>query len=440
MKLNVGCGKKFDLEYFNIDLYEELVADKLMSAINLDFEDNSCEEVKAIQIIEHLSFFEAIYALNEFFRVLQLKGKLIIEIPDLIRACQAFLNSNNEQKKEVLGWIYGVPDKGLQHKFCFPEYLLTELLENTGFTNIKTSKYTNLETIPILRFECYKPESWENAEIFQILAIMHKILQSDNHVDFTNSLLIKEQEDLLSLCQIRLLEFQKKKKKEILFDMFIESLIRWPYLVKILLEVLNASYPILKTDIKRISYVADLLIRIDFPNVLCNLLKEAPDYPGTQRIAFFSIESFARGIVRSLIYNTEGKDKLIKKLEDQSTQIEYPEIIFFSSKILEKKASDYFYLGIKAFYKENYTIAYNRFLRAIKLYRDDFWYFWNLAKILVILNRKTEAIRYYKKTARLVKLTKIKDKKTIQSEIKKELYSVKNNKISTKGFRPILSV
>ena len=134
MKINVGCGKKFESEYFNIDFYEDLIADKIMSAINLEFEDNSCEEIKAIQIIEHLTYFEAIYALNEFFRVLQPKGNLIIEIPDLAKACQSFLNSNNEQKKQVLGWIYGVPDKGLQHKFCFPPYLLTEILENIGFS------------------------------------------------------------------------------------------------------------------------------------------------------------------------------------------------------------------------------------------------------------------------------------------------------------------
>ena len=57
MRINIGCGKKFAPEYYNLDLYEDLIADKLMSAVNLDIEDNICEEVKAIQIIEHLSFF-----------------------------------------------------------------------------------------------------------------------------------------------------------------------------------------------------------------------------------------------------------------------------------------------------------------------------------------------------------------------------------------------
>ena len=440
MRINVGCGKKFEPEYYNIDLYEDLIADKLMSVINLDLEDNICEEVKAIQIIEHFSFFEAIYALNEFFRVLQLKGKLIIEIPDLTKACQLYLNSNDEQKKIVLGWIYGIPDKGLQHKFCFPAYLLTEILENIGFINIKTTKFSNSESIPILRFECYKPVNWDDAEIFQILAKMHKILQSENFVDFTNSLMIKEQEDLLSLYLVRLLEFRKKKKKEIFFEMLIESLIKWPQSVKILLRVLKDKNFISQLENKHILNVTDLLIQLNFPNILCHSLRKVPNYPGTQRIAFSSIESFARSIVKKLIQNNEEKDNVINKLKILSNQIEYPEIEFFSLKILEKKALDYFYLGIKAFYGENYKIAYNRFLRAIKLYRDDFLYFWNLAKILVKLNQKTDAIRYYKRTLRLVKLTKIDNKKIIRNEIIKELNCLKKDEEITQEFKPVMSI
>lgn len=94
---------------------------------------------------------------------------------------------------------------------------------------------------------------------------------------------------------------------------------------------------------------------------------------------------------------------------------------------------------MKAFYGENYKIAYNRFLRAIKLYRDDFLYFWNLAKILVKLNQKTDAIRYYKRTLRLVKLTKIDKKKVIRNEIIKELNSLKKDKV-TQDFKPVISI
>ena len=440
MRINIGCGKKFEPEYYNLDLYEDLIADKLMSAVNLDFEDNICQEVKAIQIIEHLSFFETIYALNEFFRVLQPNGKLIIEIPDLRKACQLYLKSNNEQKKIVLGWIYGIPDKGLQHKFCFPAYLFTELLENTGFKEIKIKKYFNSESIPLVRFECYKSENLDDVEVFQILANIRKILHSESYIDFTNSLLIKEQEDLLSSYLIKLLEYQKIRKKEIILEILIDSLIKWPQSVKILLSVLKDKNFISQVESKHILNVTDLLIQLNFPNILCHSLKNILIYPGTQRIAFSSIKSFARKIIKKLILNDEEKDKIISKLKILSDKIEYPEIEFFSHKVLEKKALDYFYLGIKAFFKENYKIAYNRFLRAIKLNRDDFLYFWNLAKILVKLNQKTDAIRYYKRTLRLVKITKLDNKNVIRNEIIKELNYLKKNEDFTQDFKPIMSI
>ncbi|KKL85563.1 hypothetical protein LCGC14_1953470 [marine sediment metagenome] len=45
---------------------------------------------------------------------------------------------------------------------------------------------------------------------------------------------------------------------------------------------------------------------------------------------------------------------------------------------------------------------------------------WNLAKVLVKLNQKTDAIRFYNKTLRLVKITKV-DNKTLL-----EMKSLKN--------------
>ena len=102
MKLNIGCGKNFEPDYCNIDLYEDLIADKKMSALNLEFGDNSCQEIKAIHLIEHLGFYQSIYAISEFFRVLEPECKLFLETPDLEKAFRTYLNSNYEQKKDAL--------------------------------------------------------------------------------------------------------------------------------------------------------------------------------------------------------------------------------------------------------------------------------------------------------------------------------------------------
>ena len=141
MKLNVGSGRRYEPGYCNIDLFEDILADKQMSAINLSFPDNSCEEVKAIQVIEHIDFFQSLYALSEFFRVLQSNGDLIIETPDIEKAFQSYLKGDYEQQKEILGWIFGIPHEGLQHKLCYPLKLLTEMLKKVGFSDIKEEKF-----------------------------------------------------------------------------------------------------------------------------------------------------------------------------------------------------------------------------------------------------------------------------------------------------------
>jgi len=440
MKLNIGCGKKFEPGYCNIDLYETLIADKIMSALNLEFEDNISDEIKAIHVIEHLTYFEAIYALSEFFRVLKPNGKAIIEIPNLSRACQLYSNSDDEFKKQILDWIFGAPHKGLQHKFCFPSFLLIEILENIGFININTRNYINYESIPTIRFECFKPRIRDNIEVFQIITHIRKKLLIEHYIDFSDSFLVKEHENLLALLLVKMLEFKKSGKNEIIFEIIIESLIRRADFVKILLQVINNENYLSQVQIKRIREITNLLIEVNFPNILCYSVKKAPISPGTQKLVLRSIESFARGLIRKLIYSINKKENGINQLEKLFEEIEYPELNFFSSKIIEQKSLDYFYEGIKAFYKENYKMAYNKFLRAVKLYRDDFLYFWNLSRVLAKLNIKEQAIKFYKKTLICLRITNIQLKKEFKTNIKKELIWVRNRKDLPPKFEPIISI
>ena len=233
MKLNVGSGRRYEPDYYNIDLYEDILADQQMSAINLSFSDNSCEEVKAIQLIEHIGFFKSLYVLSEFFRVLQFNGVLIIETPDIEKAFQSYLNGNYEQQKEILGWIFGIPHKGLQHKLCYPSELLAEMLRKIGFIDIKERKFYNTESIPTLRVECKKP-SKEN--FFQVITHIRKQMLLENLVDFKDSFLAKEQEDLVTFIILKLKEFERRKDKNIIFEIIKTILIRFPQVANIFLK------------------------------------------------------------------------------------------------------------------------------------------------------------------------------------------------------------
>ena len=438
MKLNIGCGKKYDPDYCNIDLYEELVADRLMPAFNLEFDDNSCNEIKAIHLIEHLSFFETIYALSEFFRVLEPNGKLILETPDLEKACQHYLKANGEQKKEILGWVYGIPHKGLQHKLCFPRFLLIELLENAGFDNITTSSFYNDEAIPSVKVKCNKTENSDEFEVFQVISKLRKELLLSNQIDFADSFVTKEQEDLVTFIASKLLESKTKQKKELKNEFFVELLFKWPEVVKPLLSVIQNESYISHVEYLNIKDISDILVEHKIVNILLNSIIKGPINPGSQRIIFFSVESFARKLIENLLNSKKNREILIEKLKTQHKSSKDLNIKIFSATLIERKALNLYYLGVKSFHQKNYTRAHNLFLRAIKLNRDNYLFFWNLSKTLARLKSYNQSEKVYKKTLRLIKMTNVKNKQDLKSKIQNEFNWIKNRKGNKPDFDPII--
>ncbi len=421
MKLNIGCGKSFEPDYCNIDLYEDLIADKKMSALNLDFDDNSCQEIKTIHLIEHLGCYQSIYALSEFFRVLVPNAKLILETPDLEKAFRIYLNSNYEQKKDILSWIYGLPHEGLEHKFCFPPQLLREILEKIGFENVCQTSFYNKESIPTIKFVCNKPKIDGFVEIFQIFSSIRKKMLVDKVIDFKDLFMTKVQEDLLNYLLIETINFIKNDNIRMNFKFIKKSLIISPQIVEIFIdEIKNGKY---FSDFERsqILEITEILIRFKFHKILLDALMKAPLIPRSQKIIFSSIESFGLGMIDTLFSSKAEKDKMIKKIKQLSQDIKHYDIRLFSPNIIRRKSLDIFYQGIKSSYKQDYENALNEFLTAIKLYRDNFLYYWNLAKVLVNLNLRQKSIRYYKKTLRLLNSTKLPNKSQIKEDIKLEL-------------------
>jgi tetratricopeptide (TPR) repeat protein len=123
-----------------------------------------------------------------------------------------------------------------------------------------------------------------------------------------------------------------------------------------------------------------------------------------------------------------------------SENIKETEINFFSFKLIEQKSLDYFYKGIKAFYLKKYKTAHNKFIEALRLYRDDLFYYWNIAKVLAKLELEEQAIKFYKLTLRFLRLKKVEFKDEIKLDIKKELHWVRNKQGPTPKFEPVISL
>ena len=102
-KLNLGCGDKLINGYINVDLVTERAG--VTPDVNCDirkltvFDTDYADEILAVHVIEHFWRWEVEDILAEWVRVLKPNGKLILECPNLISACEEFLKDPDASKK-----------------------------------------------------------------------------------------------------------------------------------------------------------------------------------------------------------------------------------------------------------------------------------------------------------------------------------------------------
>jgi len=139
-KLNIACGKDYQKDYINMDLYPEegAVIDAIADAMNLPYEDDSVDEIRALHIIEHFHFHDISNVLKEWRRVLKPNGTLIIETPDLLETCNAFVNGSEDFRILLYGHFFAFPwIDGNTHKFLFTERQLITNLTWAGFKDFE---------------------------------------------------------------------------------------------------------------------------------------------------------------------------------------------------------------------------------------------------------------------------------------------------------------
>lgn len=190
MKLNIGCGNDRRAGWVNIDSSPDSAADKVMPAENLDLPDGCAREIEALHLVEHLGYFRARYFLSECFRTLRPGGGLIIETPDILKACAAFAGAKGPEEREAqLGWIYGAETAGMGHRYAFPEELLKELARRAGFDIISTESRAYHPGRAALRFELRRHEEDRAADCQASLrkAVMKAGLEDFSREEFSSA-------------------------------------------------------------------------------------------------------------------------------------------------------------------------------------------------------------------------------------------------------------
>src|SRR5882757_7599693 len=138
LKLYVGARAIKPDGFFTIDLDERMRPDLVADACNMpNIWSQSCEEVIANGVLEHIEWPEAFSALAEFVRVLKIGGTLKIAVPDITSFAQLLLN-NDSAKFHVMGIVFGIggrDNKFEQHRFGYTASMLCELLQVLGCGN-----------------------------------------------------------------------------------------------------------------------------------------------------------------------------------------------------------------------------------------------------------------------------------------------------------------
>jgi hypothetical protein len=150
VRLNLGCGDKLLPGFVNVDVAPsrgghspDILCDvRALKAFANDYAD----EILAVHLIEHINRWEVIQVLIRWREVLKPGGKLILETPNLISACEALLadpiNAARPGKSGQMSmWpLYGDPswkDPLMMHKWLYTPRSLAEVLFEAGFTSIK---------------------------------------------------------------------------------------------------------------------------------------------------------------------------------------------------------------------------------------------------------------------------------------------------------------
>ncbi|MEK6243595.1 MAG: methyltransferase domain-containing protein [Pseudomonadota bacterium] len=150
LRLNIGCGDKILPGYVNVDTVASRAGAKPDVICDIrdlhPFADASAEEVLSVHVVEHFPAWEIEQVLREWIRVLRPGGRLVVECPNVVYACEQIAQQPAEASKtwaqsSHLMWVlYGDPrwrDPLMAHWWGYTPESLCELLRSVGLADVR---------------------------------------------------------------------------------------------------------------------------------------------------------------------------------------------------------------------------------------------------------------------------------------------------------------
>ncbi len=142
MKLNIGCGKRRLPGYTGVDMTAQPSVDIVAPADKVPLPDGCAEEVMAIHLVEHVFPWQVPDLLREWHRLLKPGGRLVLEMPDLLKACTNLAENRRVGKHPDQGHMWAIfgddtlKDPLMMHKAGWWFDRLKPVVEAAGFAQV----------------------------------------------------------------------------------------------------------------------------------------------------------------------------------------------------------------------------------------------------------------------------------------------------------------
>lgn len=429
MKLHLGCGPVYKKGYVNVDAYDGSVADQMMSAVRLQFEDSTADVVECYQVLEHLGIAKAIYSLAEVFRVLRPHGKFLLETPDIETTFERFLKADEKQRRLLMNWIYGIDSPGMLHRLCFPKQLLSRLLKEAGFVDLRATRVDVSWTQPTLRVTCRKPETYA---VYQTLCETRRNLVDAGVVDLDDQVRVLDQEDLLQRMVSAAARISESPDGSALRQTLLESALTSP---RIGYEFVSLAVERGVLDSRRSSKTAEvlkLLASLDFSSIMVHMLKEMPTETGSQRQALTTVRAMSERVVEKLL-DDQKRDQVVRDLERTREEMgPFTSVDPFTETQLKRLADRHLALAGKAFANDCIPEAIGIYHEVLELDRGNLAAVWNLARAERTRGSKEQSMAFYVKARQLASLSGITTRRRLLSQLRRETESLSGG--SEEGF------
>lgn len=141
LRLNIGCGKRLLAGYVNIDVVARPGIDLQAHADQIPLPDGCAVEVLAIHLVEHVPSWHVPGLLDEWERLLEPGGRLVLEMPDVMKCARNLIEGRKGKHPDQMHmWgIFGddtLRDPYMMHKSGWWFDRLRPLVEAAGFTKV----------------------------------------------------------------------------------------------------------------------------------------------------------------------------------------------------------------------------------------------------------------------------------------------------------------